>query len=81
MQNSESVILSTVGFTVPEGQPMVFNAKDVDCTLLIKGEEIHNAKSGAACDPLAFLVDSLFLQIGTLPISNFYKDDLLVSRI
>ncbi len=68
--------LTTLGVTVPEGQLMIFNASDAYYTFVLRGEDIRSTQRVDPSDPPALFVDSLFLQMTTLPISRFIDSDI-----
>ena len=63
--------LTTLGLTLPEGQLMIYNDPGAYFTFLIRGNHIRNTERHSLEDPLALVVDGMFLQMTTLPISQF----------
>ncbi|MCB0710890.1 MAG: hypothetical protein KDD67_01020 [Ignavibacteriae bacterium] len=70
-----TIELATVGVAVPEGQLMIFNAPGAYYTFVVKGKNIRNTTSVHPGDPMALMVDGIFLQMTTLPISQFITTD------
>src|SRR5688500_15264753 len=65
--------LKSIGIAVPEGQLMVFNEPETYFTFLLQGDSIHNTPDGI--DPFILIVDSLPVQVTSLPISDFFAGD------
>lgn len=66
--------LKSVGIAVPEGQLMVFNEPETYFTFLLQGDTIRNTPDGV--DPFILIVDSLPVQMTSLPITDFFAGDV-----